>query len=451
VFVGVDGRSRHQFNYDANNFAPRFGLAYSIDSKTVIHGAFGIVYGPSPQAAAGTVGPYGFRVQNTWVSSLDGITPYNTLDNPFPGGFQPVPGASQGLATGVGGQIEGFLRTTVSPYVEQYSLDIERELPGDSHIHVGYAGNHGLKLQQSREGGIDFDQLPTSALLLGSKLNDLVPNPFYGVITSGTLAAPQVSRGQLLKPYPQFTSVLPLFQPGGQTKYDALQVKYDKRFGTGLQIKASYVFSKTYDTNTTHQDSYNPSADYAVASQHTPHRIVAGYIYQLPVGRGRTFGGQMSRPLDMLIGGWQLNGITTLQSGNPLQVTASNVSGLGNPTEYANYDGSNPTLSGDIHNRLTRYFNTTAFSQPAAYTLGNAPAYLSRLLSPPLVTTDFSVFKEFHPYREMSLQLRGEAFNAFNHVQFGSPNTSVNSTSFGQITSQANSPRQLQFGAKLLF
>jgi hypothetical protein len=119
--------------------------------------------------------------------------------------------------------------------------------------------------------------------------------------------------------------------------------------------------------------------------------------------------------------------------------------------EYANYDGTNPTLPGDIHNRLARYFNTAAFSQPAAYTLGNASAYISRLLSPRLVTTDFSVFKEFHPYREMSLQLRGEAFNAFNHVQFGPPNTSVNSTSFGQITSQANSPRQLQFGAKLLF
>jgi hypothetical protein len=451
VFVGVNGRDRHQTNYDTNNFAPRFGLAYAVDPKTVIHAAFGIVYGPSPQAAAGTVGPFGFRVQNTWVSTLDNITPYYTLDNPFPSGFQAAPGASQGLATGAGGQIEGFLRNTVTPYAEQYLFNIDRELPGNSHLQLGYAGNHGLKLQQSREGGIDFDQLPTSALSLGSKLNDLVPNPFFGVITSGTLAAAQVSRGQLLKPYPQFTSVLPLFQPGGQTKYDALQVKYDKRFGAGLQVNASYVFSKTFDTNTTHQDSYNPSADYAVAGQHTPHRLVAGYTYQLPVGIGRHFGGQMPRSLDAVIGGWQVNGISTFQSGNPLQITASNVSGLGNPTEYANYDGTNPSLSGDIHNRLAKYFNTAAFSQPAAFTLGNSPAYVSRLLSPRLVTTDFSLFKEFHPYRETSLQLRAEAFNAFNHVQFGNPNTSVNSTSFGQITSQANSPRQLQFGAKLLF
>ena len=358
VFVGVNGQNRYQYAYDKNNFAPRFGLAYAIDEKTVVHTGFAIVYGPSPQAAAGTVGPYGFRVQNTWVSSLDGITPYNTLDNPFPGGFQPVVGAAAGLATGVGGPIEGFLHTTVTPYAEQYLLNIDRELPGKSHLQIGYAGNHGLKLQQSREGGIDFDQLPTSDLSLGSHLNDLLPNPFFNVITTGTLAAAQVSRAQLLRPYPQFTGVLPLFLPGGQTKYDSLQVKYDKRMSYGLQVNASYVFSKSFDTNTTHQDSYNPSLDYAVSSQHSPHRVVLGYIYQLPVGDGRTFGAHMPKAADALVGGWQVNGITTLASGNPLEITASNVSGLGTQVEYANYDGTNPSLGGDIHSRLARYFNT---------------------------------------------------------------------------------------------
>lgn len=451
VFVGVNGVDRHQFYYDANNIAPRFGIAYSVDSKTVIHGGFAMVYGPSPQAAAGTIGPYGFRVQNTWVTSLDGITPFNTLDNPFPGGFAPVPGASQGLATGAGGTIEGFLRRTVSPYVEQYLLNVDRELPGKAHLEVGYVGNHGLQLQQSREGGIDFDQLPIADLSLGSHLNDTVANPFYGSGVGGVLAARTVGRAQLLKPFPQFSSVLPLFLPGGQTKYDSLQAKIEKRTSFGLEVNASYVFSKTFDTNVTHQNSYVPSADYAVASQHMPHRFVAGYTYQLPVGIGRHFGANMPRTLDALIGGWQVNGITTIQSGNPLQITASNTAGINTQIEYANYNGQNPSLGGDIHQRLGRYFNTADFSQPAPFTLGNAPAYISRLLSPRLNSTDFSLFKELHPYREMSIQLRAEAFNAFNHVQFGSPNTSVNSTSFGRITSQANTPRQLQFAAKLLF
>ncbi len=451
VFVGVNGASRHQFNYDGNNIAPRFGLAYTVNPKTVLHAGFGIVYGPSPQAAAGTIGPYGFRVQNTWVTSLDGITPYNTLDNPFPAGFQPVPGAAQGLATGAGGVIEGFLRTTVTPYVEQYLLNVDHELPGRAHLQVGYVGNRGLKLQQSREGGIDFDQLPTSDLSLGSHLNDLVANPFYGSGIGGVLAARTVGRAQLLRPYPQFTSVLPLFLPGGQTKYDSLQAKLEKRTSFGLEVNASYVFSKTFDTNTTHQDSYNPQLDYAVASQHTPHRFVAGYTYQLPVGLGRHFGSGMPRGLDAVVGGWQVNGITTIQSGNPLEVTASNTTGLSTQIEYANYNGQNPSLSGDIHGRLSRYFNTADFSQPAPFTLGTGPAYISRLLSPRLDTTDFSLFKEVHPFRETAIQLRAEAFNAFNHVQFGSPNTSVSSTSFGRITTQANTPRQLQFAAKLLF
>jgi hypothetical protein len=451
VFVGVNGQSRHQFSTDTNNFAPRVGVAYSMNKNTVIHTGFAIVYGPSAQAAAGTIGPFGFRVQNDWVGSLDGITPYNTLDDPFPNGFQPVPGAAQGLATGVGGQIQGVLRNTPTPYAEQYTFNVDRELPGKLHVQVGYVGNRGLKLQQSREGGIDFNQLPVSALALGSRLNDLVANPFYGIVARGTLAAAQVSRAQMLRTYPQFTSVQPLFMTGGKTKYDALQTQFEKRMSFGLELKVNYVFSKTFDSNVTHQNSYDPSYDYAVASQDVPHRIVAGYIYELPVGTGRAFGAHMNRALDALIGGWQVNGITTVQSGTPLQVTASNTSGLGNPTMYANWNGTNPTLGGDLHNRLSRAFDTSAFSQPAAFTLGNAPAYLSQLRAPRLVTTDFSLFKGFSLREGRQIQLRGEAFNAFNHVQFASPNTSVNSTAFGTITSQANTPRQLQFGAKLLF
>lgn len=451
VFVGVNGRSRHQTEADANNLAPRVGLSYAVNAQTVVHAAFGIVFGPSAQAAAGTVGPYGWRTQNDWANSLDGITPYNTLDNPFPSGFSAAAGSAKGVNTGVGGTIQGYLHQDPTPYVEQYGLDVERALPANAHLQISYVGNHGLKQQQSREAGMDLDQLPTSALAYGSHLSDLVTNPFYGLITTGTLAAKQVSRGQLLRPYPQFTSVMHLYDDAGRTRYDSLQVKYGKQFGRGLMIDASYVFSKTYDNGTAHQNAYNPMGDYAVASQHTPHRAVASYIYHLPVGRGQFFAAHMSRAVDAILGNWQVNGITTIQAGNPLQITASNVSGLSNGVEYANWSGATPGLSGDIHHRLSHYFNTSAFSQPAKYTLGTAPAYLSNLLSPHLVSTDLSLFKELHPYRSASLQIRAEAFNVFNHVQFGSPNTSVASTSFGSITSQNNSPRQIQLGAKLLF
>lgn len=453
VFVGVNGQSRHQYHIDANNVAPRFGFAYSPQASTVVHGGAAIVYGPSAQAAAGTVGPYGFRVQNTWVSTLDGITPYNTLDNPFPQGFQPPPGAAQGLDTGVGSQIEGVLQNTPTPYAEQWDFDVQQSIKGGFLFDVAYVANRGRKQQQSREGGIDFDQLPVSDLALGSQLNATVANPFYGAITTGALAATTTSRGQLLKNYPQFTSVLPLFLSGGNDQYDGLQLRLDKRFSYGLQLQSSYVWAKNYDNGTNHQNSFDPMADYAVSSQDMRQRFIASYIYALPIGRGRAFGGHMSPIEDIALGGWEINGITTLQTGTPLQITASNTSGLGNPVEYANWNRQDATLHTDIHTRLNQSFNTADFSQPAPFTLGNGPAYYDTLRAPGFNNTDFSVFKEFGAAERLRLQFRAEAFNVFNHEQFGAPDTGVTDTNFGAITSTQSSasPRQIQFGLKLLY
>jgi hypothetical protein len=155
--------------------------------------------------------------------------------------------------------------------------------------------------------------------------------------------------------------------------------------------------------------------------------------------------------VNWVLGGWQVNGITTLQSGAPLSISASNVAGLGNPTERANTNGQKAALSGDIHQRLNRYFDTSTFSQPAPFTFGNTAAFLSDLRAERVNNTDLSLFKEFFPRENLRLQFRAEALNAFNRVLFSAPNTSVNSTSFGVISTQANSPRQLQFGFKILF
>jgi hypothetical protein len=451
VFVGVNGASPYQYNWDTNNIAPRFGFAYQVNGKTVVRGAWGNVYGPSPQEAAGTVGPYGFRVQNTWVGSLDGITPYNVFSNPFPQGFQTPPGSAAGLLTGAGGPIQGDLRDTITPYTMQWNLNVQRALPGDAMFEVGYVANRGFQLQRNTESGLDIDQINPVYLSLGSHLNDLVPNPFYGIINSGVLAAPQVSRAQLLRPYPQFTSVIPLFSSGSSSTYHSLQVRFSKRYSRGLQFEGSYVWSKVIDNGSSHQDSYNILADRAVTSYDIPHRFVVGYIYELPFGRGRRFGANAPAAVNWILGGWQANGITTVQSGSPLAISASNVSGLGNPTERANNNGTSPVLSGDVHDRLNRYFNTSVFSQPAPFTLGNTGAYLSDLRGPNVNNTDFSLFKEFFPREYIRVQFRAEALNIFNRVQFSNPNTSVTSTSFGVISGQANSPRQVQFGLKILF
>lgn len=452
VFVGVNGKSRHQYDVDWNNVAPRIGFAYAAQSSTVVHGGFAIVYGASNQAAAGTVGPYGFRVQNTWVSSLDGITPYNTLDNPFPQGFTTPPGAADGLATGAGGAIEGVLRQDPTPYTIQWGLDIQQQLPYQITADIAYVGNRSRQQIQSYEGGMDYDQLPTEYLSKGSALNATVANPFYGTITTGTLSAATTSAGQLLLKYPQYTSMQPLRMAGGNSQYDSLQLTVNKRLASGLQLQGSYVWSKNFDNNSSHQDTFHPMDDYAISYQDIHQRLVVSYLYQLPIGRGRLVGNHMSRWEDTTFGGWQVNGITTMQGGNPLQINANNdLSSWNFQNLCANTNGQNPSYSGSVKNRLNKYFNTADFSQPDAFTLGTGSAYYNHLRSPGLDSTDFSIFKEFKPMESLKAQFRAEAFNVFNHPQFGSPDTTVTDTSFGAITSQANSPRQIQFGLKLLF
>jgi hypothetical protein len=175
------------------------------------------------------------------------------------------------------------------------------------------------------------------------------------------------------------------------------------------------------------------------------------YIYQLPFGRGKKFGNNMNLWEDLLVGGWQVNGITTMQGGNPLQILANNdLSGWNYQVLYANTNFQDASLKGSVKSRLKKYFNTADFSQPAAYSLGNGPAYYNKLRAPGVANTDFSLFKEFMA-KGRTAQFRMESFNVLNHVQFGSPNTTVTSTTFGEITSQVNSPRIYQMALKILF
>jgi hypothetical protein len=232
------------------------------------------------------------------------------------------------------------------------------------------------------------------------------------------------------------------------------------------------VWAKNFDNGTSHQDSFNPMADYAVSSQDIHQRFIISYIYAAPFGRGKTFGANMSRWEDAIVGGWQVNGITTLQGGTPLQISATNnLSTFNYQTLYADTNFQNAAYHGDIHQRLGKYFNTADFCQPGndpnpsdttsgfckpgsstnPFHLGNGPAYYNNLRSPGLNSTDLSLMKEFNPFEKLKVQFRTELFNAFNHVQFGSPDTGVNDATFGQITAQNNLPRQLQFGLKLMF
>jgi hypothetical protein len=452
VFVGVDGNSRSQYEMDTNNLAPRLGVAYQLSDRMVVRAGYGHVFGPSNQAAQGTVGPFGFRTEYPWVTTLDGITPHHLLRNPYPGGFRPSPGAADGLLTQVGANLQAPLRSrTQTPWNRQWNVSVQRELPWQSAIEVAYVGTQGNDLHTNGEGGRSLNQLDPGYLALGSALNQLVPNPFHGIVTTGVLAAPQVSRAQLLRPYPQFTDVIPLYMSGARSLYHGLQTSLSKRMSGGLQLSGSYTWSKTLDEGMTHQDSYNLAASRSVASFDVPHRFVMSALYELPFGRTRRFGREAPAVVDLLLGSWQLNGIVTLQSGTPLTITASNTAGIFTPVTRPNNNGTSGRLEGPAQERLGRWFDTSVFSQPAPFTFGNVSPTLDDIRTDGARNVDLSLFKHFEVTGRVRLQFRVEALNALNTPRFGTPDTNVNSPSFGVVSTQANTPRQIQLGIKALW
>ena len=451
VFVGVDGRNRYQYNWDTNNIAPRLGLSYQVNDKTVVRGGYSHIYGPSNQGAQGTVGPFGFRTENLWVTSIDGITPLNTLRNPYPNGFQPSPGSSQGLLTQAGANLQAPLRDTPSPWTIQYNINVQRELPWNTFIEVAYVGTRGYDLSTVGESGLSLNQLDPQHMSLGSALNQQVANPFFGIVNNGVLTQPTVSRGQLLRPYPQFTDVIPLYAAGARSRYHALQMTGRKRLSHGLTFEGSYTWAESREIGMSHQNSYDLDASWALASYDIKHRFVISYLYELPFGRNRRFGAGASPLVNALIGGWQFNGITTLQSGTPLSITANNTAGIFGARTQPNNNGNDPRLEGPVTERLDRYFDTSVYSQPAAFTFGNEPVFSPILRAHGVQNFDLSLFKNLEVRQGITAQFRIEALNAFNRVQFSGPNTSVTSSTFGVISGQANAPRQLQFGFKLLW
>jgi hypothetical protein len=464
----VTPENRRQFPTDKNNWGPRIGFAYSMGAKTVIRAAYGITYSPSALQAAGhtgTAGMIGYRTASSMVVSLDGRTPIAFLDNPFPNGFNLPPGTSLGPATNIGlGIGEGVIPDWHSPYIQQWNLNIQRELPGHIVFEAAYIGSKGTRLLAG-ESGITQSQLPASFLSQGTTLQNQVPNPFFGIITnpSSGLRFETVSRAQLLRPYPQYTGINAFRVPYGFSIYHGGTLKADKRFSSGLSFLAAYTWSKLIDDvsttvgflgqASTRQDAYNRAAERAIGSQDIAHRFVASFVYDLPIGRGKSLGRDWSGPLNWVLGGWQFNGIVQFQSGVPMLITqgANNV-GLFNPSQRPTWNGKDPNLEGSKAEKLARWFDTSAFSITPAFTFGNTPRVMPNLRMDGEKNFDLSLFKNnYFNEGKWNVQFRAEFFNAFNRVRFAGPGGAYDSGNFGVVGGQGNGPRQIQLALKLIF
>ena len=247
---------------------------------------------------------------------------------------------------------------------------------------------------------------------------------------------------------------------GAASIYHSLQMKVEKRFSSGLSLLASFTGAKLIDDHAiivnvgrdaSMQDYHDRRAERAVSPQDVSRILVLSYIYQLPVGKGRRFGRDWNRAVDTLFGEWQINGITTFQTGMPLALSTADTSNSGGVLLRPNNNGKSAKLSGPAQSRLSKYFDTSVFTQPAPFTFGTTGRTLPDVRGPGVANYDFSLFKDFKPVERVALQFRAEAFNIFNRVQFNFPNSVLSSGQFGVISSAANSPRQMQLALKILF
>ncbi|MBO0719659.1 MAG: TonB-dependent receptor [Blastocatellia bacterium] len=470
IFAGIDGNPTQQVRAQKGKFGPRIGFAYMINDKTTIRGGYGILWAPPIFSLSPTVDGYGalgFAAVTNMVATLDnGLTPANYLSNPFPNGLLTPTGSSLGLLTQVGQSISFVDQNRKSASMQQYSIDIQRELPGNIALTAGYVGSRGTNLQVGgiSNGGININQLPPQ-FMSRTDLQAKVPNPFFGTQAGvGILGSATVALGQLLRPYPQFGDVIMYGASGGNSFYNALSVKAQKRFSKGFSLLTAYTFSKLLDDITGNSnyfapdntanviDAYNRRRDYGLSSVDMPHRFTMSGTYELPFGRGKSFLTSANRITSRVAGGWQFNAIVTYQSGFPLSVTQqvnnTNAFSLGQRPNVVL--GVDPATAGDVSDRLGSYLNSAAFSLTPANTFGNAPRTIG-VRSPSTALWDLSLLKNTTIFERFNAQFRFEAVNAFNTPVFRAPNTQLGNANFGVISSQANFARIMQVSLRLMW
>jgi len=452
IFRGVEGRSRRTERADRDNWNPRVGIAYRIGDKTVIRAGFGTFHNPLLSTDRDITNGFS-RVTANIVAQPDGVTPTFNLSNPFPQGIAKPSGNSLGLATNLGLGISAPVHRRKTPYQEQWSFDIQRQLPGAVMVDVGYTGTHGVGLP----GTVAWNQLPMSQLALGTQLTQTVPNPFFGQITdpSSTLSQATVQYGQLLRPFPQFTAVNQSVAPFGFSSYHALEVKAERRFALGLALLGNWTHSKSIDNvseNSAMNNTYCFSCDRSLSYLDTPDTVNISGHYELPFGVGKT---KLNRgPAAWILGNWAVAGIYSYSSGFPVAVSSpdnTNAFAIGSFRPMAT--GAPAALPDGPQIRDNGpYFNPAAFLRTPQFQFGNVSRFLPDVRNPSNFGLNALIEKQLVFRERIRIQFRTELFNVTNSVNFAGPQTNITSSAFGSIAlTQVNNPRAIQFGLKVLF
>ena len=450
-----DSKSARQLHY--GNVAPRIGFTYLLTPKTVIRSGFGIVFIDQSGITTPFTTPQFPFIQNVQQKTQDSINAAFVLSNgPTVAPIALTPSA------GLGQSVYTAKRTAGSGYVEQWNLAVQRSITQNLSVDVAYVGSHivHVGIPDSNLNQLTAAQLATG-LTNPTALTGQVTNPYYGQIpASSSIGGPTVAAAQLLKAYPRFQNVATYRNNSGTTNYNALEAKVEQRMSQGLYLLFAYTHSKLIDDassvfsstvlsspNTSSliaADTFRPYLERDGSSGDMPNVTSASVIYDLPAGNGHQFasGGWMSE----IFGGYQLDLISSLQSGMPVTVTQST-----NFNSFAGFALQRPNIVGNPaypgKRSPAQFFNVAAFQTAPEFTIGTASRNPVR--GPSYRDLDIALVKHTRLPLNTDAEFRAEIFNITNSAGFSQPNGSFGSAAFGTITSTTTDPRVVQFALRL--
>jgi hypothetical protein len=460
-YAGVGGNSRSARTLHFTNVAPRLGFTYMLTPKTVLRSGFGIVFIDQSGITTPFTLPQFPFIQNVQQATTDSVNAAFTLSNgPTVAPIALTPSA------GLGQSVYTADRNAGSGYSQQWNAAIQRSLTNNLSVDIAYVGSHIVHI------GIpdaNLNQLTVTQLAQGSSLQTKVANPYAGQLP-GTLGAATISQAQLLKPYPRFQNVAYYRHNSGSTNYNGLEAKVEQRLSHGLSLLFSYTHSKLMDDagsvfsstvlsspNTSSlvaADTFNPRLERDVSTGDMANVTSAAFTYAIP-----SFGCRVPRSCSLLehervastarslLTGWTFNAITQLQSGMPIAITQAT-----NNNAFAGFSLQRPNLIGNptlapADRTPARYFNTAAFANAPAFTLGDASRDPVR--GPAYRDLDISLIKHTRLPGGTDLEFRAEIFDVTNTPAFAQPNASFGSAAFGSITATTTDPRVAQFALRL--
>jgi hypothetical protein len=451
LFAGIDGNPRQQGVNDWNNFGPRIGIAWQATPKTVIRAGYGLFYSSLLDNLDTQIPvPLTFSTNIPYIGTVDrGATPYTNLANPFPQGVPKPPGNTEGRAALIGDSISPVHHDKVLPYNQQWQFGFQRELPWHSKFEANFIRVLNVKGIES----FNLNEKPDVYLSLGTAENVQVDNPFYGRIpaTRPLGASARIAQRQLWVRFPQYSGVSVRGFNTSTIVYHALQLNFEKRYSNGLTLLWNHSISKMFDNNIT--SLINERHYRTISGMDRPHIMNLAFVYEMPFGKQRTW--VQNGWLSHVAGGWSVSGRAYYGSGAPLSISDAN----GRPIRLYNAAKSGPVKErlGDKVDPVTKevlspYFDTKAFqSLPTQFMVSPEPPVFAELRAPSSRGLDLTLMKRFTFRERWNVDLRADAENALNIVNFGAPGTNMASKGTFGVIQTAGSPRIIQLTLRATF